>query len=416
MQPHGGYKSVSVVQFCNGLTAYDAGVISFRALRVYFAAFAVVAAREAARRSAGPRRRRRSAGVRYCLEEFERLTSIATGEVRGLLRRLERAGLLTFSESAITVSSDPTPAAGVLAELVAGRGRSAQRYVPVPRPVLRLLARSTKPAFAKTLVGYLIRGLTIDRRTGEVKAKGSVKLTWIACAFDVSERAARYARRELLRLGLITPDAGSSQRKLNRDGAYFTVNSAWGGPLTETGPAQTAPPAAQNATPIAPPDEDSKTSSELKDRTTRRAERAGACGRGIGTPVLHAIRPDDLRRTSSVLALYEQAAHAGWLERSESNRVNFVAAAVRAVQVRGDSVRIFVALVRRRLWHHITAAQEDRAAEAIKRFTNGPVHRVRMAGAGANEARSRTCSSAKQILGAHALDACRMAGLIRIET
>lgn len=369
MQPHGGYKSVSVIQFCNGLAAYDAGVISFRALRVYFAAFAMVAAREAARRSAGPRQRRRSAGVRYRLEEFERLTGIAMGEVRGLLRRLCRVGLIVFSESAIIVAVEPLPEAAALAEVVSGRGRSLQRWIPVPRPVLRLLARSNKPAFVKILVGYLIRGLSIDRATGEPKGKGSVKLTWIADAFGISERAARYARRELIRIGLLTGDGGSTQRKLNRDGAYFTIVPGWSDAARCGGQAaHIAPRTAHDEAEIAPPTKDRKTSSELKDQTTRRNEASGVCGRGAGTPSLHAIRPDDLRRVSSVLTLYEQAIDARWLERSEANRRNFVAAAVRAVQAHGDPVRIFVAIVRRRLWHHITQSQEERAVRAMKSF------------------------------------------------
>jgi hypothetical protein len=46
-----------------------------------------------------------------------------------------------------------------------------------------------------------------------------------------------------------------------------------------------------------------------------------------------------------------------------------LAAAVRANGVRdGDPVRVFMGIVRRRLWSHITEAQEERARQAPARF------------------------------------------------
>jgi hypothetical protein len=369
VQPHGGYKGITVVQLCNGLHAYDAGLISFRALRVYFAAFAAVATREAARRSVQARGRRPSASVRYRVQELAELAGIGCGEVRGLVRRLERVGLIAFSESAITPATEPLPEAEDFALAAAGKGRSPRRFVPVPRPMLRLLARSTRPSFAKVAVAYLIRGLSRARGTSVLRAAGSAKATWISRVFGLSERAARYARRDLIRLDVISADGGSSQRKLNRDGAYFTVNLAWG-PDAYRDPSEEkiAPRDEGNARRFAPPWRDGRTSSELKNQKTLAQEASGGrCRSGEGKPSLGAIRPGDLRRVSSVMSLYDQATAAGWLERSEANLRNFVAAAVRATQARGDSVRIFVAIVKRRLWHHITMEQEERAARAMTR-------------------------------------------------
>lgn len=371
MQLHGGYKTITVVQLCNGLAAYDAGRIGFRALRIYFATFAAVAVREAAKRTTSMTRGRPRDGVRFRTEELAKLAGLEEGEVRGLLRRLVRSGLLAFSESAISAATNALPDAEALSQLAAGSGRSPRRPVPVPRPLLRLLARSTQPSLVKTLVAYLVRGLSIDRRTGELRAKGSVKATWIARVFGLSERAARYARRDLIRSGIITPDGGSSQRKLNQDGAYFVVNMSWdGGPHRDPTEAKPAPLGSESALPFAPPGRDKRTSSELKYQKAPSEAATGGCGRrGEGKPSLRSIRPDDLRRVSSVMSLYEQATRAGWLERSEANLRNFVAAAVRATQVRGDAARIFVTIVRRRLWHHITFEQEERAIRAIMRVS-----------------------------------------------
>ena len=98
----------------------------------------------------------------------------------------------------------------------------------------------------------------------------------------------------------------------------------------------------------------------------------GACGQESGKPILRDIRPDDLRRLSRLRELFRQATEAGWLSRSEADFQNFVAAAVRATRleagsVRNDPVRVFVGIVRKRLWHHITIEQEERAREVIAR-------------------------------------------------
>jgi hypothetical protein len=94
----------------------------------------------------------------------------------------------------------------------------------------------------------------------------------------------------------------------------------------------------------------------------------GGRGRTDRQPDLRDIRNDDLRRLDRVAALYRQAVRVGWLAGSEANALNFAAAAVRAREVDGDPARVFVSLVRRGLWHHITQAQEERARRALSRF------------------------------------------------
>jgi hypothetical protein len=72
-------------------------------------------------------------------------------------------------------------------------------------------------------------------------------------------------------------------------------------------------------------------------------------------------------RLSRLRLLYGQATAAGWLPKSEANFRNFIAAAARATRVAGDPVRIFVAIVRKGLWHHLSNEDEARALTAIKR-------------------------------------------------
>lgn len=374
MQPRGGYKTITVVQLCNAIAAYDTGGISLRAVRIYFAAFAMVSIREAACRSRQGRGEPKELAL-YRRKELARLTGLDEPECGKQVRALARAGLIRIAETEVTPTRDAVGAGGELADAVAGYRRSIFRPVPIPRPVLRLLARTDRPALLKTLVGYLIRGLTLDRKTGEVRGAGSVKLPWLAARFGLSERAARYARRELIELRLLTADTGSNQRKLNRSGAYFTLNLDWSeSACRESTEATIAPLDVKSATRFAPPVQDKRTSYGTKNQRTRVERGSGFCGNSSRTnsveqrPRLSNIQPEDLKRTSRVLSLYEQAVQARWLVRSEANRQNFVAAAVRASRAVGDPARIFVCIVRRRLWHHITQDEEIRAVSALKRW------------------------------------------------
>jgi hypothetical protein len=84
-------------------------------------------------------------------------------------------------------------------------------------------------------------------------------------------------------------------------------------------------------------------------------------------PTLRNIKLADLRRLSRLKTLYAQATAERWLEHSEANLRNFIAAAARATRVDGDAVRIFVGIVRRGLWHHLSIEDENRATQALKR-------------------------------------------------
>jgi hypothetical protein len=118
---------------------------------------------------------------------------------------------------------------------------------------------------------------------------------------------------------------------------------------------------AQNRTAFAPPNKDRKTSYESKN------QKAGVFKRE-GEPNLRKILPHDLRSLERMDSLYAQAARCGWIQPSEANALNFLAAAVRAQEVGRDAPRVFVTLVRRGLWHHITQAQEDHARAALVRW------------------------------------------------
>jgi hypothetical protein len=400
-----GYKTITPIQLCNALSALQTGDISFRAFRVYLACFSLVAIRDAAGRVRKKSGRRGDVTPRYRVEELACLTATDEKSVRRDLARLRRASLLTFSEHAITVTETPLPSSGALLSATSGT-RSIMRPIPVPRSMLRFLARCQKPVLAKTVIAYILRGLTLDRRSGEVRGKGTMKLSWVAEVFGVSERAARYARGELVRLGWIERDRNSYQRKLNRDGSYFRVDLGWrcppvGGAARLKAPEegtekagnrelsrvqaardrvlQIAAPLLKSCTETAPPKERHETPNGSKNQRTRNAEPSGFYLRvRERKPSIRDVRDEDLRCFTRTEVLYWQAVREGILQHSEINALNWLSAAVRAKSVRGDAVRVFMGIVRKQLWVNITQEQEERARKALVRYRETDPTRFRV--------------------------------------
>lgn len=157
------------------------------------------------------------------MEELKRITGLSLPVINRALKALQRAELLTFTESAIIITETPLPCArGMLDTLT--ETRKATRLIPIPRSFLHLIAKSHKAALIKTLLAYCLRGLSLNKNN--LKATGSVKAGWIADVFCLSIRAVRAARKELISLDILSED-NSNQWKLNRCGAYFEINTAW---------------------------------------------------------------------------------------------------------------------------------------------------------------------------------------------
>jgi hypothetical protein len=228
---------------------------------------------------------------------------------------------------------------------------------------------------------------------------------------NLSERSVRSARSDLLRLGWITDDENSFQRKLNRDGAYFTINLSWKdlriskehniqkegsegvikSPVANRLPVDNsfappptfAPPQAQNMPNFAPPYKDKKTLNRSKNQESQpeRLNPSGLCmaktengnknskhGGGLPPPNIRDVRTEDLRSFGRVEELYRQAVKIGLIEASEAGVVNFISAAVRATKVEGDAPRVFIGILKKKLWNFITQGDEDRALGALRKY------------------------------------------------
>lgn len=380
----GGYKAQSIIQLGNIISSYNQKALSLRALRVYLAALVVVASREAANRSRPAWKNKKQTTPRFLINELAKLTLCTESKVKSELRKLEKAGLLLFSETDIQFTERALPNAVREIDFLSG-SRSAKRPIPIPRPVLRYLAKEGTEATIKATLAYIIRGLTISRN-GEISNKGTAKASWIAEAVGLSLRAVRAARSELLALEFISDDEGSKQWKLNRDGAYFTLNLDWKESKTEESREQAitdfAPPIPQISSNFAPPYKDKKTLNRSKNQKTRRTEPTGVCvanGKALREekPKIYDVQSSDLGHFGRVEELYFQAVKRNLIEPTEAGAINFLAAAVRAKAVPGDPPRVFMGIIRRKLWANITQADEDRALSALKRYRESNPDRFR---------------------------------------
>ena len=366
---------MSPAQLAAVVGPYLSGEITLRGLRVYFATVEMRAVRDAARR-ARPGRAPRCA--RFRSDEVTRLTGLTETAVARELRRLKQRGLYVLGAGKIGTGALAPDAPAELAAALACK-RSLSRPIPIPRAAIRFLARCSRKSVTLTLLGYLVRGLSLDRKTGEVRGRGTAKISWISRVFRLSERAAKYARAELVRLGWIGRDEGSVQRKLNRDGSYFCLNLQWGGGGSSVAPPENgaapersfAPLVPKTGGRIAPPNERQVNYSVGKNQKASGAPAApaGVSPKRGGGPSLRNVSREDLEHFSRTEALYRQAVRSGMLRESEASFLNWVAAAVRAKAVEArDPVRVFMGIVRRGLWSHITGADEDRARAAINRY------------------------------------------------
>ncbi len=360
------YKTLTPNQIGTLLHALATRQIPWTAARVWCACVEMQAIREAAGRVRRQRRDKRPLQPEFRWEELVEMTGLNRRMVARALARLEALDLVHFRSESIHLLEAPMLEAAETIQELSG-GRSPKRPIPVPRAVLRFLARQPTAALGRVMLGYVVRGLTIDRRGGAVRSAGTVKASWLSGTLGLSQRAVRYAQSRLKQLGWIYPDRCSKQWKLNRTGAWFSIRLDWVPAV--------APLPVEIGTPAAPPREDRKTPSEDQNQKLVFSERRGS------EPDLNRIHPSDLHDRGRLRVLFRQAVQRGWLRHCQSDALNFLAAAVRARSTPArDPVRVFVSLVRERRWNHITQAQEDQARRTLREPSSRPPSTVHAIG------------------------------------
>lgn len=415
-KPEGGFQFISVVHLCAVWTAYNNQRIHLSDIRFWCAAQEMVA-----------RRCQLPAGKQpmYRQDEWQSLTG-REGGITAAIARLQTAGLLTWEMTALTFPSPiietNTPLDTMLAQIP-----NHHRRIPVPRRLLRFLAKSGSRVLLATILGHLFRCLYY--RQGQCRAEGFCKASWIADVFGVSPRAVKTARQRLEALGFLQR-ADTPHWVRNRYGQKMTINLQWDGktmpeiqaPEPHT---KTAPLIALESPQIAPPNSHKELLPEEKHQkpaydgptgvlSTLFAQ-ARECLRNGSTlleesvpvqktsstavpthhspistlkttsllpPRLHHIVLPDLRDMERLLTLYSQAVQTRLIGPSEAERLAFVALAQHVLAFRPTNPGgLFLQLLRQRRFTFITQEEEDIARRRLLAYVYPDTHEVRLADA-----------------------------------
>ena len=213
----GGFVSIPVSHLlaiwyaCQGI---DLGIGEFRA---WLACIEMVKRRTFARHGTQPA---------YSLAELARLLDVTQERARLLIQNLVAAGLLTWSESAITFPEPPPLPDDLLGPFADTIGRGKGSLI-VPRTLLRFLAKGASAAIIAVALAALLRCLSC--RGGQPDDWGRLKASWIAQAPSASAnvRSRIAARNQLVDLGWLIPEGDNRQWAMNRWGRAYRINLGW---------------------------------------------------------------------------------------------------------------------------------------------------------------------------------------------
>lgn len=348
----GGFTFVSATGLLACWWAYKEGLLEFRDVRVWLACHELAARRACMEKGRAPR---------FTVDELSRLVGGVGGEhVRASLRRLQNAQLLRWSESSIrfvsSLDSIPSDAQAFIESV-----QNHRRKIPFPRRLLRFLASSRKPVLLATALGHVLRCLYYRR--GRCSPSGLCKASWIAAVFAVDERNVKAARQELESLGVLIREP-STQLRMNRYGLTVRLNLAWSPPSASR---ETPPRAALPTTESPRPKGTGISSSGRAENQKPVPGRPSGVRKRTGrAPSFRRVHEEDLRNGQRLAVLFEQALRDGLVGSSESDRLKFLSAAERALRVgTTNKAGLFVAVVRRGLWHHVSTLDEDRARRRL---------------------------------------------------
>lgn len=350
-KPDGGFRFIPALALMRAWWAYKQGVIRLLDLRVWLAIHETVSRRC----GSSPNR-----FFRYTTEEIRQLIGDhKIASIQTSIQRLSNAGLLEWSEHAVRFPEVTPIQAGEsnddwhgMVDLVTNN----RRKVPVPRRTIRFLAGLTRPVMIATVLGHLLR--CVYYRRGMCEPTGRCKASWVADVFGVDCRNVKAARSQLREMDWMTIDR-TRQTVMNRCGAGIRVNLSW--PGTSSVKSGESPPRRGILMPGSPPPRKNwKLSSRNENQKPHSARRIGACARP--SPSINRVRPEDLQDPVRLDELFAQAQAGGFVLRGTAARLRFHAAAAHAIRVgKQNPPGLFAAIVRRGLWSHICAADEELA-------------------------------------------------------
>ena len=367
-KPEGGYRLIPVAQLFMVWWCYRQGHICLLDLRLWFALHEMASRRCHATKS----------DLRqFRVDELADLTG-RRGErvLRVGLDRLERCGLAKARRTVIVFGRPKELTVGDLSELWSKLEEipNRRRKVPVPRRMVRFIAKCGRPVLIATVLGHLFRMLYF--RSGACRPDGACKASWVAKAFQVDIRNVKAARRSLIDMGWLSAEE-TPQWHRNRYGWRGRIELAWAVDKPKLADPK-SPPRRQVASCKTPPPVTNKklfSRNNINEPAIRGA--FGVCKRNcrssrkrrtwLGTVTTEQIVIDEKTRE-----LFLRAVRKGLVARSESGLLQVFAAAEHSRRVATRNVAgMFVWLVTRQKWEHLSQEDENAARLRVQRLKDG---------------------------------------------
>ncbi len=319
----GGFALVPTASLMACWRGYKSGKLKLRDVRAWVGIVEMVERRTASDSQRVPY---------YDLKELSRLTGVRG--CRGAVRRLSDIGVVEWSRERVRVTG------------TSESGTTRRKWVPVPRRILRWLARNGTAAEIATAFGHAIRCLYYDSKRKRCRSGGHCTAQWVAEHFGVGERSVKRARsawcsRNWLRM---VEDGKSG----HRTGARFIIELAW------KSPHRMAPQTSSNRADLAPPRDQQDPPSEIKQPDRDSGSQRPVC--------LSHIVPEDLGDPARLAEIHRQAGQQGLVAKSQAGALLVFSAAARAKRcAERNPCGMFATIIRKQLWKHISSIDEDTA-------------------------------------------------------
>jgi len=144
--------------------------------------------------------------VHYRARELQELLgpAVRLSQATTVIEALEASGLVVWTEPAIRMIPQPTDLHGLDPSAYAAMRAHVHPLlyrVPVPRRILRYLAREGSPGLIATTLGVVLRCLRYYRKDKECRSGGTLSAAWLADCFGLAERTAYRGLATLEALG-----------------------------------------------------------------------------------------------------------------------------------------------------------------------------------------------------------------------
>ncbi len=378
-KPAGGFRPISVAQVLMAWWAYRSGILSrYLDFRVYLALHEFDEQRRAWARSrakAGKRTLTPVLSIPKLVAELCKLTGGSSERlVRESLRRLASTRLITLTPTAVlfatSVAELPANAGAEIKRLMPNRTGVRERRLPVPRRVLRYLARGAPASVAATVFGHLIRCAWWRER--DCRVAGRCTAGFVSGVFGVDSRSVKRARAELRKVGwLVTSQDPDENTEGNCVPNLLWAQADVARRRRARPPLRTllSPSPADRRTDLSPRTTCTqlRSGSKYQQRRPRRLTGTRGGKSGDSRPRLSNIKPPDLLAVERLDTLFDEAASVGLVTCTSADRLRFFSAAARALRLGSHNpCGFFAAIVRRGLWHFISQVDEDRAIAQLR--------------------------------------------------